>query len=85
MAARYRDRITLVLVALAAMGCGRSATSRFYTLASTATPDESPLASYAVIVGPVTVPGVGRPAGVRRAGRAEPRRRSTSSTAGPRR
>ena len=31
------------------------------------------------------IPAVGRPAGVRGAGRAEPRRRSTSSTAGPRR
>ena len=41
---------------------GRSAISRFYTLDSTATPDAGPLASYGVIVGPVSVPAsVDRP------------------------
>jgi uncharacterized lipoprotein YmbA len=62
MAAHSRNRLTLVLVAVAAMGCGRSAPARFYTLASTAAPYESPLASYGVIVGPVSVPAsVDRP------------------------
>ena len=51
-----------------------SAPSRFYTLDSTATADGAPSAHYAVIVGPVSVPGGGRPAAVRRPGRAEPRR-----------
>jgi uncharacterized lipoprotein YmbA len=50
-----------LVVALAVSGC-RSATSRFYTLTSTAAPYDAPLASYGVIVGPVTVPAsVDRP------------------------
>jgi len=54
--------VSLALVALAAAGCGRSAISRFYTLDSVATPDAGPLASYAIVVGPVTVPAsVDRP------------------------
>jgi len=45
-----------------ATGCGRTASSKFYTLESLATPDAGPLARYAVIVGPVTVPAaVDRP------------------------
>jgi uncharacterized lipoprotein YmbA len=52
----------LVLVALAATACGRTAIARFYTLDSVATPDAGPLASYSVVVGPVTVPSsVDRP------------------------
>ena len=54
--------VVLALVALAATACGRSAMARFYTLDSVATPDAGPLASYAVVVGPVTVPSsVDRP------------------------
>jgi uncharacterized protein len=54
--------VVLALVALAATGCGRSAMARFYTLNSVATPDAGPLASYAIVVGPVTVPSsVDRP------------------------
>jgi uncharacterized lipoprotein YmbA len=53
--------VALALIALAATGC-RSATSRFYTLESTATPDAGPLASYGIVVGPVSVPAsVDRP------------------------
>jgi uncharacterized protein len=53
--------LSIALVALAAAGC-RSATSRFYTLESTATPDAGPLASYGIVVGPVSVPAsVDRP------------------------
>src|SRR5262249_20229483 len=38
--------------------CGPSATARFYTLSSTtAAADGGPAASYAVAVGPVTIPG----------------------------
>ena len=54
--------VVLALVALAATACGRTAMARFYTLDSVATPDAGPLASYAVVVGPVTVPSsVDRP------------------------
>jgi uncharacterized lipoprotein YmbA len=54
--------VVLALVALVATGCGRSAIARFYTLDSVATPDTGPLASYAIVVGPVTVPAaVDRP------------------------
>ena len=54
--------VVLALVALAATGCGRTAMARFYTLDSVATPDAGPLASYGVVVGPVTVPSsVDRP------------------------
>jgi len=50
------------LCAVMATGCGRTARSKFYTLESLATPDAGPLARYAVIVGPVTVPAaVDRP------------------------
>lgn len=54
----------LLAIAVAAAGCGVTAPSRFYTLASTATAGgaAAPEASYAVIVGPVTIPAeVDRP------------------------
>ena len=61
MARRIPHLLSIALVALVAAGC-RTAISRFYTLDSTATPDAGPLASYAIIVGPVTVPAsVDRP------------------------
>jgi uncharacterized lipoprotein YmbA len=51
----------LILVTLTAAGCA-SAPSHFYTLNSTATPAGAPGASYAVVVGPVSVPAeVDRP------------------------
>ena len=54
--------IVLALVALVATACGRTAIARFYTLDSVATPDAGPLATYGVVVGPVTVPSsVDRP------------------------
>jgi uncharacterized lipoprotein YmbA len=57
-----RHVVPLALLTLAATSCGRSAISRFYTLDSVATPDAGPLASYAIVVGPVTVPSsVDRP------------------------
>jgi uncharacterized protein len=62
MMPRIASVLAIALLTAVAMGCGRSPTSRFYTLASTATPYEAPLASYAVIVGPVTIPAsVDRP------------------------
>lgn len=61
--ARYVARsVVIAFVAAAAAGCGVSAAPRFYTLASTATHDGAPTASYTVVVGPVTVPAaVDRP------------------------
>src|SRR4029077_487432 len=57
-----RHVVPLALLTLAATSCGRSAISRFYTLDSVATPDAGPLASYAIVVGPGTVPSsVDRP------------------------
>jgi uncharacterized protein len=57
-----RHVVPLALLTLAATSCGRSAIARFYTLDSVATPDAGPLASYAIVVGPVTVPSsVDRP------------------------
>ena len=62
MATRLGHVASVVLIALATAGCGRSAISQFYTPDSTATPDAAPLARYAVIVGPVSVPAsVDRP------------------------
>jgi uncharacterized lipoprotein YmbA len=56
-----RRRIApVLLIALAAVltsACGPSATAHFYTLSSTATAGGGAAASYAVAVGPVTVPG----------------------------
>jgi uncharacterized lipoprotein YmbA len=50
------------LAFLGLAGCGPSATARFYTLTSKATAQSGPATSYAVSVGPVSVPGyVDRP------------------------
>ena len=54
MAHRGTCLFSIALVAAAA-GCGASAPARFYTLASTATAAGTPAASYAVLVGPVSV------------------------------
>jgi uncharacterized protein len=49
--------IAIVLViAVAAAGCSASAPARFYTLDSTAVPDNAPAVHTAVMVGPVTIP-----------------------------
>jgi uncharacterized lipoprotein YmbA len=62
MAGRIAHMLSIAFVAAAAAGCGTSATARFYTLDSTATPEGAPTASYAVAVGPVSVPAtVDRP------------------------
>jgi uncharacterized lipoprotein YmbA len=47
----------LLLLAVSAAGCGATAPSRFYTLGSQATADDAPKASFAVLVGPVSIPG----------------------------
>jgi uncharacterized protein len=58
---RIHHFIFIAFVAVVAVGCA-SAPSRFYTLNSTAKADGSPAASYAVIVGPVSIPAeVDRP------------------------
>ena len=49
--------VSIALVATLAAACGTSATSHFYTLSSTAASDGAPAASYAIAVGPVTIPG----------------------------
>src|SRR5215468_10622748 len=50
------------LIAALLSGCGGSAPSRFYTLDPTAVPEGAPAASYAVAVGPVSIPAaVDRP------------------------
>ncbi len=47
----------IALIALAAAsGCSTTAPARFYTLDSTATPDGTPAAHVAVMVGPVSIP-----------------------------
>jgi len=53
-----KRRWTLLAVGLAATGvaCGTSAPSKFYTLRSTAGPDNGPPVHSSVMVGPVTVP-----------------------------
>jgi uncharacterized lipoprotein YmbA len=48
--------IVITLLAAAAVGCGASAPARFYTLDSTATSTGAPVASVAVMVGPVSLP-----------------------------
>ncbi len=62
---RTIDRVGWLGAALlmaAALGCGTSAPSRYYTLDSTATADGSPALNHGVIVGPVSVPAsVDRP------------------------
>jgi uncharacterized protein len=61
MAGRIIQLLALACVAAIASGCA-SSTARFYTLDSTAQPDGAPAAGYAVLVGPVSVPGpVDRP------------------------
>ena len=56
MARRIAYVLSLALVAAAGAGCRASAPARFYTLDSTATAEGAPPASYAVAVGPVSVP-----------------------------
>ena len=57
----FKHSLFLALLALLAAGCA-SAPSKFYTLTATATGDGSSAASYAVAIGPVTVPAeVDRP------------------------
>ena len=58
MARRTAHVLSLALVAAAGAGCRASAPARFYTLDSTATAEGAPPASYAVAVGPVSVPPV---------------------------
>lgn len=59
----------LALLAVVATGCGRTASSKFYTLESLAMPDAGRPADYAVVVGPVRVPAsVDRPQMVMQAG-----------------
>jgi uncharacterized lipoprotein YmbA len=61
MASRITRFMSLTVIAAAATGCA-SAPSRYYTLQSTATADDAPVARYAVLVGPVSVPAsVDRP------------------------
>ena len=48
---------SIALCAVLIAACGPSATAHFYTLSSTAAADGGATASYAVAVGPVTVPG----------------------------
>jgi uncharacterized lipoprotein YmbA len=51
-----------IVVMAATAGCGTTATSRFYTLDSTATADGSPPVRRAIAVGPVSIPpAVDRP------------------------
>jgi len=62
MATRLARWLGAALVAAVALGCGTSAPSRFYTLASTATGDRAPAVGTGVMVGPVSVPAsVDRP------------------------
>ena len=54
--------ISIALIAATASGCSISATSKYYTLDSTAAPDGAPVAHANVMVGPVTIPAsVDRP------------------------
>jgi len=48
--------LACALAAVAALGCGTSPPSRYYTLGSTATSRGTPAANYGVMVGPVSVP-----------------------------
>jgi len=58
MKAKHIKHLLLItIVAVAVAGCA-SAPSRFYTLSSTATGGGAPAASYAVAVGPVSIPAV---------------------------
>jgi uncharacterized protein len=61
MKKHFNHFIAIVFVAVVAAGCA-SAPARFYTLNSTAKADGSPAATYAVVVGPVSIPAeVDRP------------------------
>jgi len=57
MANRLVAYFSIALVATLAAACGVSAMAHFYTLSSTAASDGAPAASYAIAVGPVTIPG----------------------------
>jgi uncharacterized lipoprotein YmbA len=62
IAGRIARVIAIVLLAAAAASCSTTATSRFYTLDSTATADGASSAPGSVMVGPVTIPAaVDRP------------------------
>jgi len=62
MATRVAGCLGAVLALALVLGCGSTAPSRFYTLASTATGGGGPAVSTGVIVGPVSVPAaVDRP------------------------
>ena len=62
MARRIARLLSIALVGATAAGCRASAPSRFYTLDAVATADGAPAATYAVAVGPVSVPAsVDRP------------------------
>jgi len=62
MATRARYLLTIALVAAIGAGCGATPPARFYTLDSQATAGDAAAASYAVMVGPVAIPGeVDRP------------------------
>lgn len=62
MAHRTIGLLLITLLAATWAGCGASTTSKFYTLSSTAKAEGAPEASYAVGVGPVSVPSsVDRP------------------------
>jgi hypothetical protein len=62
MATQGTSRFGIALALVLALGCGSTAPSRFYTLASTATGGAGPVTSAGVMVGPVSVPAsVDRP------------------------
>jgi len=62
MAIRLGSWFAAALVAAVIGGCGTTAPSRFYTLASTASGDRAPAVGTGVMVGPVSVPAsVDRP------------------------
>jgi uncharacterized lipoprotein YmbA len=56
IAIRIAGLILIAFVAAALVGCSRTATARYYTLDSTATPDAAPASHKTVTVGPVSVP-----------------------------
>jgi len=59
--ARRAQLVPILILALAAFGCA-TAPSKFYTLESTASADRDAVASYAILVSPVTIPAsVDRP------------------------
>jgi uncharacterized protein len=61
MKKHFNHFIAIAFVSVVAAGCA-SAPSRFYTLNSTAKADGSPAATYAVVVGPISIPAeVDRP------------------------